>query len=62
MICRECKSKFVFHSDIEDHKDSTGHKVTEKVMMLTMVSSVEALEECYGSVRLIGIIHRIPID
>jgi hypothetical protein len=29
-ICDECKMKFVFHSDIEDHNDSTGHKLTEK--------------------------------
>jgi hypothetical protein len=24
---------FVFHSDIDDHKDLTGHKTIEKVMM-----------------------------
>ena len=29
-ICNECRMKFLFHSDIEDHKDSTGHKLTEK--------------------------------
>jgi ribosome biogenesis protein Nip4 len=39
-ICHECKMKFLFHSDIEDHKDSTGHKQTEKVMIV-MVSSAE---------------------
>ncbi|MFL6474639.1 MAG: hypothetical protein ACJ701_06495 [Nitrososphaera sp.] len=32
--------KFLFHSDIEDHKDSTGHKLTEKVMIV-MVSPAE---------------------
>ena len=34
--------KFVFHSDIEDHKDSTGHKLTEKVM-LEVAPSAEKL-------------------
>jgi hypothetical protein len=34
--------KFVFQSDIEDHNDSTGHKLTEK-MMLTMAPSAETL-------------------
>ncbi len=43
-ICHECKMKFVFHSDIEDHNDSTGHKVTEKKMILSMVSSIETFE------------------
>ncbi|MDQ3836085.1 MAG: hypothetical protein M3270_04030 [Thermoproteota archaeon] len=33
-ICHECKIKFFFNSDVQDHKDSTGHKVIEKVMML----------------------------
>jgi hypothetical protein len=32
--------KFIFHSDIEDHNNSTGHKLTEKVMF-TMVPSAE---------------------
>jgi hypothetical protein len=27
--------KFVFHSDIEDHKDSTGHKLIEQVIMIS---------------------------
>jgi hypothetical protein len=26
---------FVFHSDIDDHKDLTGHKTIEKVMMIS---------------------------
>ena len=39
-ICHECKQKFVFHSDTEDHNNSTGHKLTEKVM-LTMAFPAE---------------------
>jgi hypothetical protein len=34
-FCHECRTKFVFHSDIDDHKDSTGHKLIEKVMMIS---------------------------
>ena len=41
-ICHECRMKFLFHSDVEDHKDSTGHKLTEK-MMITMVPPAETL-------------------
>ena len=41
-ICHECKMKFIFHSDIEDHNNSTGHMLTEKVMF-TMVPSAETL-------------------
>jgi hypothetical protein len=40
-ICQECKMIFVFHSDIDDHKDLTGHKLIEKVM--TMISPSETL-------------------
>jgi hypothetical protein len=29
-ICHECRTKFLFHSDIDDHKDSTGHKLIAK--------------------------------
>jgi hypothetical protein len=32
-ICQECRMIFIFHSDIEDHKDLTGHKVVQKAMM-----------------------------
>jgi hypothetical protein len=39
-ICNECEMKFIFHSDIEDHNNSTGHKLTEK-MMFTIVSPAE---------------------
>jgi hypothetical protein len=43
-ICHECRSKFIFHSDIEDHNNSTGHRVTEKKMMVSIVSAINALE------------------
>ena len=35
-ICHECKMKYIFQSDIEDHKDSTGHKVIEKRAMISL--------------------------
>lgn len=41
-ICRECRMKFLFHSDIDDHKDLTGHKMIEKMMV---VSRAETLAE-----------------
>jgi hypothetical protein len=41
-ICHECRMVFVFHSDIDDHKDSSGHKMIEKVMM---ISAAETLAE-----------------
>jgi hypothetical protein len=34
-ICHECRTVFVFHSDIDDHKDLTGHKMIEKLMMIS---------------------------
>ena len=34
-ICHECKIVFVFHSDVDDHKGLTGHKIIEKVMMIS---------------------------
>ncbi len=39
-ICHDCKMKFVFHSDIEDHKDSTGHDLAEKVMMISLMDTL----------------------
>jgi hypothetical protein len=39
-ICHECRMVFVFHSDIEDHKNSSGHNRIEKLMM---ISSAETL-------------------
>jgi hypothetical protein len=30
------KMKYVFHSDIEDPKDSTGHKVIKKRAMISL--------------------------
>jgi hypothetical protein len=29
-------NEICFHSDIDDHKDSTGHKVIEKRMMVSV--------------------------
>jgi hypothetical protein len=40
-ICHECRTVFIFHSDVEDHKDLSGHKTIEKVMM--MISPAESL-------------------
>jgi hypothetical protein len=40
-ICHECRTVFIFHSDIDDHKHSTGHELIEKVM----ISAAEALAE-----------------
>ena len=34
-ICHECRMKFFFHSDVDDHKDSTGHKLIEKIMLVS---------------------------
>jgi hypothetical protein len=42
-ICHECRTVFVFHSDIDDHTDLTGHKMIEKVMMMMMISPAETL-------------------
>jgi hypothetical protein len=36
------QNEVCFHSDIEDHNDSTGHKLTEKVM-LKVAPSAETL-------------------
>jgi hypothetical protein len=43
-ICHECRIVFVFHSDVEDHMDLSGHKLIEKViMMMMMISPAETL-------------------
>jgi hypothetical protein len=34
-ICQECHKVFVFYSDVDDHKDLSGHKLNEKVMMIS---------------------------
>jgi hypothetical protein len=34
-ICHECRTVFIFHSDVEDHTDLTGHKTIEKAMMIS---------------------------
>jgi hypothetical protein len=41
-ICYECRTVFIFHSDIDDHKDLTSHKMIEKVMT---ISPAETLAE-----------------
>jgi hypothetical protein len=33
-ICYECKNAFIFHSDVDDHKKLTSHKLIEKAMMM----------------------------
>jgi hypothetical protein len=38
-ICHECKIVFIFHSDVDDHKDLTGHDLIEKVMMISAVDT-----------------------
>ena len=32
-ICHECKMKFLFHSDVEDHTGLSGHKLIAKMIM-----------------------------
>ena len=32
-MCHKCRTVFLFHSDVDDHKDLSGHKMIEKVMM-----------------------------
>jgi hypothetical protein len=34
-ICHECKKAFIFHSDVDDHKNLASHKLMEKVMMIS---------------------------
>jgi hypothetical protein len=34
-ICCECRMKFLFHSDVDDHKDLTGHKMIEKIVLVS---------------------------
>ena len=34
-ICGECRVKFLFHSDVDDHKNLTGHKIIEKIMLVS---------------------------
>ncbi len=35
-ICHECKMKFAFHSDVEDHKELTDHQLIEKRGTVTL--------------------------
>jgi hypothetical protein len=39
-ICHECKMKYIFHSDIVDHKDLTGHDLIEKVKMRSLMDTL----------------------
>lgn len=42
-ICRECDSHFIFHADVIDHKEQTGHtKVTKVDMVLSSSSSSDS--------------------
>ena len=38
-ICHECKMRFIFHSNVDDHKSSTGHKVIEKRAMISFTEA-----------------------
>jgi hypothetical protein len=38
--CHECNNVFVFHSDVDDHKDSTGHKM---IIKMALILSAESL-------------------
>ena len=33
--CHECNSSFVFHSDVDDHKEKTGHSMISKFDLLS---------------------------
>lgn len=48
-ICHECRMKFVFHSDVDDHKDSAGHKLIEKVMMVSPTETLAYNNQQSGS-------------
>ncbi len=39
-ICNECKTKFSFISDIEEHKKITGHTTVTKIRSITDQLSV----------------------
>jgi hypothetical protein len=39
-ICHECRTVFIFQSDVEDHMDLSGHKTIEKVMMISPAETV----------------------
>lgn len=34
-VCHECSATFVFHSDVEVHKEKTEHSKIEKYDLLT---------------------------
>ncbi len=33
--CHECKSSFIFQSDVDDHKENTGHSELSKFDLLS---------------------------
>jgi hypothetical protein len=35
-ICHECRTVFIFYSDVDDHNDLTGHRLIEKVMISSL--------------------------
>ncbi len=34
-ICHECHKVFVLHSDVDDHKGLSGHKMIEKATLIS---------------------------
>ena len=34
-MCHECASSFVFRSDVDDHKEKTGHSLLSKFDLLS---------------------------
>jgi hypothetical protein len=47
-ICHECRTVFLFHSDIDDHKDLSGHKIIEKVMMMISPADIIIIMMLYA--------------
>jgi hypothetical protein len=41
--CHECHKVFIFHSDVDDHKNLSGHMLVEK---MTLISSETFVYEC----------------
>jgi hypothetical protein len=39
-ICHECRTVFLFHSDVDDHNDLTGHRLIEKVMISSLAETL----------------------
>ena len=34
-ICSECRTSFIFHSDVDDHREKTGHLKIHKYDLLS---------------------------